>query len=853
MPTTPYDFTALPAEIDRSSSLPLADIEQHINKQIRTLKELKAAINGEDAGNDSNGAALESYLNNGIVGRLETLEGNDANSVTAYKLAYSIGVAGDRSYRMYLGNTSTYVGLLWDNTATEFQLKNQAGALRNLAIAEGTEDDHAITLSQLNSSSSVVPKRQCILSGHNAIVTTPTPGATGVTLDCTTANVALTAANGFSANGSESNTLEVISANGTATCKAGTTNYIMRNLSTNTWSATHTKPIYKDSISRSDTSLQYSFECNEGSGSTVADTFNGSDLSITGSPTWSTGYVQLAGNSTIWAEESTPTIAAHLTGNFATYCWVEFTSLGTVAQNRGFYGIRPAGGATGTTNVMFLIALDATTNYPQFYIGDSSNFSVLPINQACTTSVKYLMVANYKRVSSGSNNICDFWITSDGSTWYRAYSNTFRSMQVQDAYTFSTRPQGNNLYSLGAKYYKMEILPNGYISQDDAQAIWDAGSEATSTAQNDYFYNKSTSKMTYGNVEDGWTDTPAVNVGRVLSTDKGNSLLHFEGSDTSTTFTDECGLTWTAAGNAQIDTAQFKFGSSSLLLDGSGDYIYTSDTTYNMGDGLPWMQEGWFRFNAFAASTALFAEGSQHTALIYHNGSASTLAFYISSNGSSWNIANGATGSKSSWTTGQWYHIRWGWDGTTYFCYVDGVLDWSTANSSPVHSSCNQLWIGNYSPGGADFNGWFDEHRFIYGNAVNAAFTPESAAFTSLPFAELHSPTTNAILARYDSGVFTTAAGASNTYNHYIGTDDLMVTKLERYNSDYKWALNHSRGFISSAYYGSATIVDEDSVTITYDSTTTDYVGIGNFQGADSFPASAVTTGEARLIVERSW
>src|SRR5262249_33755527 len=32
---------------------------------------------------------------------------------------------------------------------------------------------------------------------------------------------------------------------------------------------------------------------------------------------------------------------------------------------------------------------------------------------------------------------------------------------------------------------------------------------------------------------------------------------------------------WTAGGNAQIDTADFKFGGASGLFDGSGDYVTT--------------------------------------------------------------------------------------------------------------------------------------------------------------------------------------------------------------------------------------------------------------------------------------
>ena len=51
-----------------------------------------------------------------------------------------------------------------------------------------------------------------------------------------------------------------------------------------------------------------------------------------------------------------------------------------------------------------------------------------------------------------------------------------------------------------------------------------------------------------------------------MSVDNGftKSLLHFDGADTSTTFTDESGKVWTPAADAQIDTAQSKFSGASI-------------------------------------------------------------------------------------------------------------------------------------------------------------------------------------------------------------------------------------------------------------------------------------------------
>src|SRR5687768_4015081 len=58
-------------------------------------------------------------------------------------------------------------------------------------------------------------------------------------------------------------------------------------------------------------------------------------------------------------------------------------------------------------------------------------------------------------------------------------------------------------------------------------------------------------------------------------------LCDFDGTDAATTAPDESpvGRALTFVGNAQIDTAQFKYGVSSLLLDGSGDYVTAPDST----------------------------------------------------------------------------------------------------------------------------------------------------------------------------------------------------------------------------------------------------------------------------------
>lgn len=72
-------------------------------------------------------------------------------------------------------------------------------------------------------------------------------------------------------------------------------------------------------------------------------------------------------------------------------------------------------------------------------------------------------------------------------------------------------------------------------------------------------------------------------------------LENNQGTDGSTTFVDVTGgRTLTAIGNAQIDTAQFVFGDSSALFDGTGDGV-SLDSNIVLLSTTKWSMEIWFR------------------------------------------------------------------------------------------------------------------------------------------------------------------------------------------------------------------------------------------------------------------
>lgn len=200
------------------------------------------------------------------------------------------------------------------------------------------------------------------------------------------------------------------------------------------------------------------------------------------------------------------------------------------------------------------------------------------------------------------------------------------------------------------------------------------------------------------------------------------SLLHFNGTDGSTTFTDVLGKTWTASGNAQIDTAQNKFGGASGLFDGTGDFIttpVTSDFAYGTGD-FTW--EVWARFNSVTGNQYILDHDVNEGVIQYVFGG---LKYYNINTGIGSPLYTTGGGALSVNT---WYHIAVSREsGVTRF-FVDGDLKSSGSDSFNYTSS--GLSVGRYGAGGNNLDGWLDDLRITKGVArYTSNFTPPSAEF----------------------------------------------------------------------------------------------------------------------------
>jgi hypothetical protein len=205
-------------------------------------------------------------------------------------------------------------------------------------------------------------------------------------------------------------------------------------------------------------------------------------------------------------------------------------------------------------------------------------------------------------------------------------------------------------------------------------------------------------------------------------------LLHMNGTDASTYFEDDNGVRakvgMTAIGNAQIDTAQSKFGGSSLLLDGTGDYLFSaSNSAFGYGTGA-FTLETWIRFNAVGSFTTI----ATHLSATPQN----QIYWGINSNNRQYLFVNGstvATGTNSM-TTGTWYHLALVRNGSTTTLYFNGTSE-ATWTDNTNYISPAPLYIGASFDGTAAINGWMDEFRVSNTARYTSNFTAPSAQFTN--------------------------------------------------------------------------------------------------------------------------
>jgi hypothetical protein len=204
--------------------------------------------------------------------------------------------------------------------------------------------------------------------------------------------------------------------------------------------------------------------------------------------------------------------------------------------------------------------------------------------------------------------------------------------------------------------------------------------------------------------------------------------LLFEGADGSTTITDTGpnNLAVTANGNAHISTERFFSGSSSLVIDGVGDYLSIPDNSvFNLAGG-----DFTIRLRVYPVELP----GAGVYACMYAQGlttpSDFALGWWLAGTAKhyvSWSISGSFTESVSFTDAalppvGQWSKLELVRKGSTLTIFIDDVQSGSpqSIGSATIYNSSSNINIGA-SDGGTlwPFNGYIDEYYVYKGLALH--------------------------------------------------------------------------------------------------------------------------------------
>ncbi len=204
-------------------------------------------------------------------------------------------------------------------------------------------------------------------------------------------------------------------------------------------------------------------------------------------------------------------------------------------------------------------------------------------------------------------------------------------------------------------------------------------------------------------------------------------LLPMDGTNGSTTITDSSSnaLSATVYGNAQISTSGPKFGSGSLLLDGTGDYItLPDDPDWDFGTG-DFTVEAWIHMAALNNNSSVVVRLNPAASAAWGLRvvtSPTRLQFYA-----------GGSSFLYNWTGGSlntWHHVAATRSGTTLSVYANGTRLGSGSNSANLGTSTAVVRVGTDSLTTDFFNGNIDDVRITKGVAryTGASYTVPTEA-----------------------------------------------------------------------------------------------------------------------------
>ena len=309
---------------------------------------------------------------------------------------------------------------------------------------------------------------------------------------------------------------------------------------------------------------------------------------------------------------------------------------------------------------------------------------------------------------------------------------------------------------MGLKGINIGALVDGAATQAELDVV--KSNQAFLTLDN-MMLTGAVAKQYVGQAQDLFVDTSGVTTSTSLQYDAVNNryapsgaasatlLIHCDGTDASTTFTDSISAkTITANGSAQVDTAQSVFGGASGLFTTTSDFLSLADSPdWDFGAGDFTIDLRVRFLNTPSTFRNIMGNGVGANDWIFGITDTTTTRLYFG--GTTYNFTTPTLAADT------WYHLALVRSGNNLNLYVDGTVSTTGAldvTGRDVSGSINALTIGAQSGNSAQAH--LDEIRLLKGTAVwtsdftapTSAYslTPDDVTFESDPFVATTAPTT---------------------------------------------------------------------------------------------------------------
>jgi len=222
--------------------------------------------------------------------------------------------------------------------------------------------------------------------------------------------------------------------------------------------------------------------------------------------------------------------------------------------------------------------------------------------------------------------------------------------------------------------------------------------------------------------------------------DKVKLLLHGDGANGSSVFTDVCGHTVTPVGDAHISTAQTTTGGSVMAFDGAGDCLtIPSSTDFDLG--TLYTVEVWIYPRSISSNFGIVHRGFYTTTNYLWTGAFAFSTRWLGGSDAFLRVAFYATSNETeqyvdipnAFLEGAWTHFAVTREGTVGKVWINGALAGTRTGLLTPDASNQPLKIGlwDYSAGAEYFNGYLQDLRITVGAArYSGNFTPPA---TRLP------------------------------------------------------------------------------------------------------------------------